>query len=66
MQKAFNEMHGKIGNQAQKIFDEWVEKMNKAQAEFDAKEGELHVEFKGPAGNAGPATDVKTGPISKK
>lgn len=66
MEKAFKAMHGKTAKEAEAALKEWEKKMDKAQEEFDAKEGQLHVDFNGPNGTAGPATDVRTGPITKK
>jgi predicted secreted Zn-dependent protease len=62
MKEAFKQMHGKTEKQANKIFDDFTKKMDKEQKALDGKEGKLTPEHKGPAGAAGPATDVVAGP----
>jgi hypothetical protein len=63
MTEAFKQMHGKTGAKAKKIKEDFESKVEKEQKALDAKEGKLMVKHDGPAGAAGPATDVVLGPF---
>ena len=65
MTRACRAMRGQPGPRALKIVDEFIDSMNKAQAEFDSKEGMIFVDHNGPNGKAGPATGVRVGPPVK-
>jgi hypothetical protein len=66
MKECFKQMHGKSPAQAQKIFDDFLKKMENEQKALDAREGLLIVKHEGPGGASGPATDVVLGPKSKE
>lgn len=61
--RACKAMRGKSATKAKEAFDKIMKEMDKAQADFDAKEGRLFVDHNGPNGKAGPATGVRTGPV---
>lgn len=63
--RACRAMRGKSADNAQAVFAKFMKDMDKAQADFDSREGMLFVDHNGPNGKAGPATDVRTGPIKK-
>ena len=63
--RAVKAMRGKSQAKAIEIFNDFMKQLDKAQDDFDAKEGMLIVDHNGPNGTAGPATDVRVGPIPK-
>jgi Bacterial protein of unknown function (DUF922) len=66
MARAVKAMRGKSAGKAEATLKDFIKQMDKAQQDFDAKEGLLIVDFNGPNGKAGPATDVRAGPLPKE